>query len=279
MQFVYGMKKHQYPACVDWFAARRIKSKLKKTDLLTPEELDAIVGVARTQMERAFITGYFESKCRPKEYLGLKVGDVETNSYGVRLNVDSKLGGTRGIPLVRSAPEFALWLRMHPFRNDRDAPLWIITRGGPQKKAIGYGRAKQLIKTRAREAGVKKRVYQYLFRHTGLTDACVKVKEPVLRKLAGWSPDSRMPAVYEHLAGEDVERAVLEAEGIDVEKHGLERPEYLSQIKELRLPMDPLLQDIEQLSRVVPSMREAFEGIVEEAKVLLAERLKRQKIE
>ena len=41
---------------------------------------------------------------------------------------------------------------------------------------------------------------------------------------------------------------------------------------------DPLLQDIEQLSRV-PSVREAFESIVEEAKVLMAERLKRQKIE
>ena len=41
---------------------------------------------------------------------------------------------------------------------------------------------------------------------------------------------------------------------------------------------DPLLQDIEQYLEV-PSVREAFEGIVEGTKVLLAERLKRQKIE
>jgi len=233
MQYVYGMKKRHYPACVDWFAAKRIKSKLKKSDLLTPKELDDMVGVSRTQMERTFISGYFESKCRPKEYLGLNVGDVEITTYGVTLHVFSKTGGTRPIPLVKSAPEFLLWLRMHPFRDDRDAPLWIITRGGPKKKAISYARAKQLIKTRAREAGISKRVYQYLLRHTGLTDACTKVKEPVLRKLADWSPASRMPEVYEHLSGEDVEYAILKAEGIDLEKAGLEKPEYLAKEKGL----------------------------------------------
>jgi len=41
---------------------------------------------------------------------------------------------------------------------------------------------------------------------------------------------------------------------------------------------DPLLEDIEQLSRL-PGLREAFAGIVDQAKVVLAQKLKREKIE
>ena len=52
----------------------------------------------------------------------------------------------------------------------------------------------------------------------------------------------------------------------------------LNEKLEKREALSPLLQDIERMSRV-PSVREAFESIVEEAKVLMAERLKRQKIE
>jgi integrase len=228
-QYVYGMEERNYPEPVKWIRGKRYQTKLKKSDLLAPEELESMINACRSQMQRAFISGLFESKCRPEEFLNLRLRNVEVNTYGVRLSIDTeKLGGTRVVPLVRSSPEIVLWLRMHPFREEPDAPLWVVTFPKPVKKRISYRRALQIVKSAAKAAGIKKRVWMYQLRHTSITDACTRIKEPVLRRLVGWSEDSKMPSVYEHLSGIDAETAVLEAEGVQLEP----QPEYLGKLVE-----------------------------------------------
>ena len=87
---------------------------------------------------------------------------------------------------------------------------------------IDYDGLRAIMRRVAKRADVKKRIFWYLFRHTGLTEDSMKVPESVLRKKAGWVPGSRMPAVYVHLSGRDVEKAYLKAHGIEVEAEKFE---------------------------------------------------------
>jgi ribosomal protein L40E len=74
------------------------------------------------------------------------------------------------------------------------------------------------IKRLAARAGVEKRVWLHLFRHSQLTNL-VKMgySEYYLRKHAGWSANSKMAEVYVKLAFDDVEQKYYEINGIHPE--------------------------------------------------------------
>lgn len=59
-----------------------------------------------------------------------------------------------------------------------------------------------------------KRVFFHLFRHSSVTEFMTKGKgsQGVMNKKYGWSPNSRMPALYSHLVDSDVEEAVAQAD-------------------------------------------------------------------
>jgi ribosomal protein L40E len=83
-----------------------------------------------------------------------------------------------------------------------------------------------MLKTVANDAGVKKNVHPHAFRHGKLTDLVKRgFKETELRIIAGWEADSKMPATYIHLSGDDVEKKVLASYGIiedETEKEKME---------------------------------------------------------
>jgi len=105
------------------------------------------------------------------------------------------------------------------YRDDPVAPLWTSSPRRLFDKRLDINSLIYLIHGMARRAGIKKRMYPYLFRHSGATDLAIEnIHEAKMRKLCGWSPTSNMPARYVHLAGVDVENAVLEARGVKVEQ-------------------------------------------------------------
>ncbi len=73
-----------------------------------------------------------------------------------------------------------------------------------------------------KRAGIKRRIWLYLFRRSRRTEEAKLGKghlpEAVQRKLVGWMPGSRMPGIYHHLAGGDVENAILKARGLEPEE-------------------------------------------------------------
>ncbi len=62
----------------------------------------------------------------------------------------------------------------------------------------------------SKQAGIKKRVYPYLFRHTAATRR-YNAPAGVRDRMMGWKSD--MARNYEHLATEDVRDYLLETEG------------------------------------------------------------------
>ena len=106
-----------------------------------------------------------ETGCRASEFVGLRVQDV---SFAERLvQVEGKGRRRREVPVRR---ELARHLQTH-VGTRRAGPLFQSReRGsGPLPYAYTRQRVGQIVRSVAREAGVEKRIYPHLLRHTVAT--------------------------------------------------------------------------------------------------------------
>ena len=83
--------------------------------------------------------------------------------------VDGKTGPRR-VRLIASVPALAQWLSVHPFRNDPNAPLWVGVGTVGRNEPLSYNGARAMLKRLVKKAGVNKRVYTHLMRHSRATE-------------------------------------------------------------------------------------------------------------
>ena len=202
------------PKAVDCISYRKYLPDFQR-EILTQEEIKRIIEVCSSQRDRALIFVGYESGTRAGELLSLRIRDVQFDRYGAVIVVKGKTGPRR-IRLVQSAPDLQLWVNMHPHREAPDAPLWLSHKGERQgiKREHLYG----IIRERTKQAGLKKRVYPHLLRHSRATHLANVLTEAQMREYFGWTKRSQIPAVYVHLSGRDVDRAILEHHGIKPEE-------------------------------------------------------------
>ena len=191
--------------------------KLKRSDLLTEDEIKKIISHYDIPSERAYVAVLYDSGCRPSELINLRRKHV-SNINGVWiLSVDGKTG-IRNIGLNFSAQFFEPWYnQFHPYKDNSDAPLWIARANRLKNQPL----AKQSytiwtswrILKRA-EKIVNKRVFPYLCRHSRLTDLASKgLPEFKLRHFAGWEGGSKMTEVYLHASSQDTIDSVRQLDG------------------------------------------------------------------
>jgi integrase len=198
---------------------KRIRPELP-SGILSKAEVRRMIDACQNQRDRALIFVAYESGCRAGELLSLRLRDVEFDRYGAVLHVRGKTGERR-IRLIESVPDLQLWISMHPSKNEAGAPLWPRTRQG-KGKPLGINGFADLLNKVARYAGVEKRVHPHLFRHTRATHLARILTEAQMREFFGWSKDSKMPSVYVHLSGRDVDSTLLKHYGIRQEEAKVE---------------------------------------------------------
>ena len=214
--FRWLRKTEDYPDEVRWIRTRAGVSRKLPEELLTPDEVKRMVECAGTLRDKALVLVLYESGCRIGEMLTLQVKHVQFDKFGAVVLVDGKTGQRR-VRLILSAPKLMQWVENHPLRNDPEAPLWLThgtrNRNGP----LGYTTACQTLREMAVRAGIRKRIYPHLFRHSRSTHMANVLTEAQMEGYFGWIPGSRMPSIYVHLSGRDVDGAILRANGIAVE--------------------------------------------------------------
>jgi len=215
-QWLYGCEKREYPDVVKWITTKR--GKRNTIEVLTLDEVKRMTETATNQRDRALIMLAYESGCRADEILKIKIRDVKMDKYGAVCMVNGKTGGRR-IRLIDAVPDMQLWIGMHPEKDNPDAPLWIAQRKGYDLRYVQF----YTILTQAgKKAGIKKRVYPHLLRHSRLTELATKLTDSELKVFAGWQGDSRMPGVYIHLSGADIDKKILGIHGLVEEKEKVE---------------------------------------------------------
>jgi site-specific recombinase XerD len=198
-------------------------------DLLTQEEVNRMIEAADHLRDKAVIATMYESGLRAEEFRTLHIRDVYFTARGTakiilpREHNGQRLRhktGEREVYLLHSVPHLQQWLRVHPNREggpnpNVDAPLWPpMKHNGHHDLPIGDKILRLLVKRLAARAGIKKRVHPHLFRHSQATEwARAKLPESYMKVQFGWGRTSQMPSHYIHLAGTDVEDAILERAG------------------------------------------------------------------
>ena len=208
----------EYPPNVKWINTT-VKNRNRKlpSDLLTTDEIKSMAALAGNLSDKAFILALYESACRIGEILNLKIKDVTIDQYGCAIVVNGKTG-MRRIRLIESSPDLVMWINNHPKKEERDAPLFthLSDKNGHHLfgKELSYESASTVIKTLVKRAGIKKRVHPHLFRHSRLTELAKDFSESELKVIAGWTGSSTMAGVYVHLSGGDIEKKILEKNGL-----------------------------------------------------------------
>ena len=156
----------------------------------------------------------YECALRASEISNIRIKNIQNTEYGSKILVDGKTG-KRTAFLIKTQSYLEDWLNEHPYRSNQEAPLFINL-GNKQfgRQLLGFG-ILGIVKKAGKRAGINKKVYTHLMRHSSLNNLGKQgFKERDLRIFAGWGGDSRMPDVYLHYGEEEVEKRLLDINGI-----------------------------------------------------------------
>jgi integrase/recombinase XerD len=212
-----NVEEHEYPEEVRWIKTTLQRNRILPDALLTKEDLERLVEAAENPRDKALILTHYDSGCRIGEILSLRIENIEFDKYGAVLRVNGKTGPRR-VRVIGSAPALAEWLSIHPGRREPKNPVWIGMGTAGRYKPLDYYSARSIYQRLVKRAGLKKRVYTHLFRHTRATELANFLTEAQMKELLGWVQGSDMPSTYIHLSGRDVDSALLKAHGIAIEE-------------------------------------------------------------
>lgn len=213
-----------YPPCVSWIKNKNGR-KNYEGEILSLDEIKRLISVANSQRDRALLFTLYESGARASELVGLKIKDVEFDQYGAI----SRLGrgpnaktGSRRVRLFEATPDLQIWLSMHPQRQKQEAPLWPSGKTG--ELAIQRRGLIALVLKYVKKAKLGKKISPHTFRHSRATHLATVLKEAQMREFFGWSRDSKMPSIYVHLSGRDVDQSLFEHYGIAEREEAQDSP-------------------------------------------------------
>jgi len=84
-----------------------------------------------------------------------------------------------------------------------------------------------ILRKIAKRAGIRKKVNPHAFRHARATHLAKFLTEAQMKEFFGWVQDSDMASVYVHLSGRDVDRAILQLYGMQVDEEKEENGKLL----------------------------------------------------
>ena len=201
---------------IAWITPARYRPRsggVQRKDLLTSDEFSRMVRAAGNVRDRALLWTMMEGAFRPGEILNMRVGGVEFADRYMMVSTSGKTG-QKNLALVLSLQPMIEWVRLHPHADDPEAPLWFSPMAKGNGMALTYAGLAKMIRKAALRAGIKKPVWNYLLRHTQLTNMSTKLSDQLLRVYGNWKPGSKMSARYTHLSALDAKDAILAMHGI-----------------------------------------------------------------
>lgn len=193
--------------------------RLTDKDMITREEMEKLIEASANQRDKALWSVLYDSGIRHGELMDMVISDVEFDRYGAILHVP--ITGKTGYRKVRiignSVSYLREWMNVHPRRTDEKAPLFCRIEQHTGEK-MDYSNTYKALKLTCRRAGIKRRIYPHLFRHTRATILSTGLKEIPLENQMGWVHGSQMTRVYIHDNDKAQDMAVLKAYGIQVDE-------------------------------------------------------------
>jgi integrase/recombinase XerD len=199
-------KETPYPDEVRWLKKDIKLNEKKQVLFFRDEETEALIRAAGSDRDKAIFGVEGELGLRTGELLGMRVGDVTVDDAGALVNIERGKTGPRRLRSIAAVRYLTEYLANHPFRDDPSAPLWVTSSTNHSNRALSWRALSRTVKKTAMKAGIAKpRAYTYMLRHGSATRNAKYLSDAELKLMYGWSMGSRMPAVYVHLSGGDLD--------------------------------------------------------------------------
>lgn len=203
----------------------------KASEMLSVDEVKAIIGGAHNSRDRAIISIAFESGCRPIELLSLEWEDVAFDQYGCVINTNKKTGVPRRIRIIHMAPYLVKWKEDYQGVPEGNAPVFIAM-DTDHHHPLGRGGLRRLLAKAVKNSGITgKRINPYLFRHSRVTNMLAEGISSAVISIQHWGNlDSQMLRTYGHLSDQQTDNILLAHAGL------LDKKEKVSDLKPVKCP-------------------------------------------
>jgi len=198
--------------------------------LLNEEEINKIIQATKFKRDKVMLKVLADTGCRVGELLKIKIGDVDFTLNPPIVKITGKTGD-RNVPLMFSGDSLRDYIDSeHPYKNDDTKPLWIIIYKNGRYAPLSYARFYDILREAVIRAGIKKRVYPHLFRHSRVTEiAKRKLPDELANKYFGWQRGSKMYSHYTSFTQEDLVDGLHQAYNKKIRIQ--EKPSKLEDIK------------------------------------------------
>lgn len=192
--------------------------EIDPSEVITDDDIAQVLEQGcKTSKEMAFISALHESGCRIGEFLGIKLKDIVEKPDKIEVSVTGKTG-RRTVYFYTSQRYILEYKRLHLDKNNPESPLWLSEDARRRGQPLAYIGARLLLKRCYERAGLKKKTNLHWMRHSRASILAGKVTEPILRKVMGWSKDSRMLKHYSHISDNQVVSALNQYNGVETLK-------------------------------------------------------------
>lgn len=212
-KFYKWHEEGKYLPTVSWIKTRTMASQQEKPDFVITElEIAKMIKACKNTRDKALISLLYDSGCRIGELLTMKKEDIQFDEYGASLLVQGKTG-SRWVRVVGNSVPLT---REHISTMEKGEYVFQTMEGEKKGTIMKYPSVSRLLSQLQRRAGIKRRIYPHLFRHTRATLLATNLKEAPLESQMGWTHGSKMTQTYVHFSRADLDKAVLKAYGIEI---------------------------------------------------------------
>jgi integrase len=202
-------------------ARGRLPSMRKRVlDTLSREEIQRMEDAADTERDKLVIRLLADTGIRLGELLALRPDDVRVEGGKNVLKVRGKGDRERLVPL---SPSLARRLKRFADRARGEASsdrLFLTLRRGRDSgklDAITESAVEQMIRALGEVAGIKKRVYPHLVRHSFATDYLRRGGNPILlQQILGHTSLAMITQTYQHLTFTDAHDELMRVLAVDI---------------------------------------------------------------
>ena len=222
-------KGSPFPEIVSWLKINRNRlKKIRPEDCLTADEFRKMLAACQNQRDRALLYVLFDTGARISEVLNVRLKHVHLETDLPYIELPESKTEPRPVYLMDSIHEIAGWLKAHPNKKDREAFLFpVLKKSGKKdyKPFLDRKVALYIVQRIAARAGIERRIYNHLFRHTSATfDRKEGMPDQFMQLKYGWSESSKMQGRYAHIKPEDVANFQRKARGLPVKDDKAKAP-------------------------------------------------------
>lgn len=181
------------------------------------EHIRPMLDACNNSRDRALIALAWDVGPRAGELFNLTVDRFTDHKYGMQVTLREGKQGTRSPVLIFAEPRVRQWLEDHPEERGTDAPLW--TRTTTCAGGLSNNRVRDIFKERAEAAAMtppSKATPTRMRKSSASFLASEGVSQAHLEAHHGWKTGSDKAARYISVFGEQNDREIARAHGMDV---------------------------------------------------------------